>query len=127
MHMKMNNNYYSSVAFYSSVGYLKLLAYLNHLKQLIDGGKCQDPYFGLRIVEVGFEDPYLRCAEYEVIALAVMCLLKKYAYNTGFEYGKFTIGYVMNIPTRDVSYNIGTTIYLNDSSGNVSLRLTLKY
>ena len=59
MQMKMKNNYYSSVASYSLVGYLKLLAYLNRLKQLIDGEKCQDPYFGLRIVELGFEYPYL--------------------------------------------------------------------
>lgn len=47
-----------------------------------------------------------------------MRLLMKYAYNTGFEYGKFTIGYVMKIPTGDVSYTIGKAISLNDSSGN---------
>lgn len=111
---------YASYASYSSVGYSKSMfnGYLNRLTQLIDREKCKDPYLGLRIAEVGFQKPYLRCADYDVIALAVMRLLMKYAYNTGFEYGKFTIGYVMKIPTGDVSYTIGKAISLNDSSGN---------
>ncbi|GLJ53900.1 hypothetical protein SUGI_1151380 [Cryptomeria japonica] len=94
-------------------------AYLNHFKWLIDWEKYLDPYVGLRIVEVGFKAPYLQCVDYEMIALAVLQLLMKYAYNTEFEYGKFTIGYVMKIPTGDVAYTIGTAISLNDKSGNV--------
>lgn len=88
------------------------------LNQVIDQENCNDPYSGLRIAEVVFKEPYLRCADYEVIALAVMRLLMKYIYNTEFDHGKFTIGYVMKIPTGEVSYIIGRSISLNDSSGN---------
>ena len=42
-----------------------------------------------------------------------------YVYYTGFDYAKFTIGYLMDIPTGDVTYNIGTTISLKDSIGKV--------
>ena len=96
----------------------KFNGYLNLLKQLIAWEKCQDPYVGLRIAEVELKKPYLRCADYEVIALAVMRLLMMYAYNTVFYKGKFTISYRMKIPTRDVSFTVGTAISLKDSSGN---------
>lgn len=92
--------------------------YWNRLQQLIDWEKCKDPYLGLRIAEVKFKEPYPQCADIEVITLAVMRLLMKYVYNTGFQYGKFTISYVMKIPTGDVSFTIGNAISLNDSSGN---------
>jgi hypothetical protein len=108
-----------STSSYSTVGYSKSVfnGYLNLLKRLIDFEKCKDPYKGMRIAEVVFKEPYLRCADYEVIALVVMRLLMKYAYNTGIEYsGKFTVGYVMKIPTGDVTYTIGSAISLNDSS-----------
>ena len=95
-------------------------AYLDRLKQLIEWERCLDPYVGLRIAEVRFKQPYLRCADYEMITLAVLLLLMKYAYNTEFEYGKFTISYVMKIPTGDVAYTIGTAISLNDQSGHAA-------
>lgn len=112
---KKNSSYY-----YSSIGYSKSVfdGYLNRLKLLIDREHCKDPYLGLRIAGVVFKEPYLRCADYEVIALLVMRLLMKYAYNTGFKNGKFTIGYVMKIPTGEVEYTIGTAISLTSSSGN---------
>lgn len=93
-------------------------AYLDRLKLLIDWVACQDPYVGLRIASVGFRAPYLQCADYEMIALVVMQLLMKYAYNIEFGSGKLTISYVMKIPTGDVIYTIGTAISLNDKSGN---------
>lgn len=105
---------------FGNVGYSKLMfnVYIFRLKAIIDWDKCKDPYFGLRIAEVRFKEPYLRCADYEVISFKVMRLLMKYVYNKRFEYGKFTIGYVMKIPTGDVSYTIGRAISLNDDSGN---------
>lgn len=57
----------------------------------------------MREASVTFREPYLRCIEYEVIALAVMLLLLKCAYHTGASYGKFTIGYVMRIPIDKTS------------------------
>lgn len=73
----------------------------------------------MRIAKVGFKEPYLGGADCEVLALAVMRLLMKCAYNTGSDYGKFTIGYVMQIPRGEVSYTIGRAISLEDSVGNV--------
>lgn len=92
--------------------------YLNRLNNSIDREKCKDPYLGLRIAEIRFKEPYPRCADYELIALAVMRLLMMYVYNTEFAYGKFTIGYNMKISTGEVSYTIGKAISLNDDSGN---------
>lgn len=108
-----------STASYSSVGYSNHFKnVIDTLNKVIDWEKCKDPYSELRIAEVRFKEPYLTCVEYELIALLVMRLLIKYAYNTRFNYGKFTIGYVMKLPTGDVSYIIGNAISLNDSSGN---------
>lgn len=73
--------------------------YLNSLNRIKYRDKCKDPYLGLRIAEERFQEPYLRCSEIELITIAVMRLLMMYVYNTGFEYGKFTIGYYMKIPT----------------------------
>lgn len=95
-------------------------AYLNRLKLLIDWEKCLDPYVGLRIAEVGFKAPYLQCADYEMIVLVVLQLLMKYAYNIEFKKGRFTIGYVMKIPTGDVAFTLGTAIELKDKSGNAA-------
>jgi hypothetical protein len=71
----------------------------------------------LGIAEVRFTEPYLRCADCEVITLAVMRLLMKYVYNTGYKKAKLTIGYIMKIPTEkgEVSYTISKyAISLND-------------
>ena len=73
---------------------------------------------GLRIAELVFQSPYLRCADYHVIALAVMRLLMKYGYSTVFDRGKFTIGYRLKQPTGGVNFTIGPAISLNDPSGN---------
>lgn len=104
------------------VGYSKTQfnVYLNRLNHIIDSQKCKDPYLGLRIAEVRFKEPYLLCTDIEVIALAIMRLLMKYVYSTVFEYGKFTIGYVMKIPTGEgeVTYTIGDAISLVDKSGD---------
>lgn len=112
---------YSSAS-YSQVGYSKSMfnGYWNRLLQLIDREKCREPYLGLRLAEVGFKEPYLRCADFDVIALAVMRLLMKYIYNTTFSDGKFTIVYKLKMPKRkgDVSFTIGNAISLKDSCGN---------
>ena len=59
--------------------YTKHMSMLHYLKQLIEEEIFQEPYVGLRIAEYRFKKPYLCCADYEVIALAVMRLLMKYA------------------------------------------------
>lgn len=108
----------NSTASYSSstVAFMKSFydGYWDRLMQLINYETYRDPYLGLRIAEVEFIKPYLRCIDYSVIALAVMRLLIKYAYSNVFEYGKFTIGYVMKItPTSEVSFIVGKAISLN--------------
>ena len=99
--------------------YTKYMSMLNYLKQLIEEEIFLDPYVGMRIAEYRFKKPYLCCANYEVIALAVMRLLMKYAYNTGSSFGKFTIGYITKIPTGkgNVSYSIGKAISIYYKSG----------
>lgn len=71
--------------------------------------------FIYRIVNVGFKKPYPVCGQYELIALIVMKLLLKYAYNRGFYNGKFTIGYTVLKPGGDVNYSVlDTAISLYD-------------
>lgn len=109
----------NSTASYSSIGYSNNFKNLiDILNRVIDWERCIQPYSGLIIAEVGFKEPYLLSADYELIALLVMRLLIKYAYNREYEYGKFLIGYVLKLPTGDVTYMIGHAISLNDSSGN---------
>lgn len=91
--------------------------YWKRLDKLIDWEKFKDPYLGLRIAQVGFKEPYLRGIDCELLTLAVMRLLMKFVYNTGFEYAKFTISYVMKIPTGEISYTIGSAIPLVDDCG----------
>jgi len=52
------------------------------LEDLIDREYFKDPHLGLRIAGVDFQEPYLRCQETTIIALAVMRLLIKFVYNT---------------------------------------------
>jgi len=92
-------------------------AALIRLNSSIESEHCRDPYNALRVVELKFR-PYVKCADCEVISLAVMRLLMKYVYHLGLSHGKFTIGYVMKIPKGDdVSYSVGSAISLNDSNG----------
>ena len=116
--MKTNFNFCASYSTSSVDKKLVFDGYLNRLKMVIMSEKCLDPYLGKRIAEYQFQKPYLRCVDSVVITLAVMRLLMKYAYNLDFEYAKFTIGYVMRIPTGDVSYTVGTAISLKYSSGD---------
>jgi hypothetical protein len=44
-----------------------------------------------------FDEPDLRCTETTQITFGIMKLLIKYAYNTGFEHGYFTIGYHIHV------------------------------
>lgn len=93
--------------------------YILRLRQIINSEYCKDPYDGLRIVQLTFKPPYVRCTEVELISLAIMILLIKYAYNAGFNYGKFTIGYVIKLPTGDLSFIVTKrAILLTDSQGN---------
>lgn len=131
----VNNNFNNFTASYSSVGYKDSIkykksvftGYLNRLNRVIDWDKCKEPYSGLILAEVRFKYPYLQCADYEVIALAVLQLLMKYAYHTKYENGKFTIGYTMIIPKGEgkdgkgegeISYILGNAINIYDSRGN---------
>ena len=92
-------------------------AYLDRLNRLKKGEKCWDPYEGLRIARIDFKPPYLQCADYEMILLVVLQLLMKHVYNTTeFESGQFTIGYVMKIPSGEVTYIIGKAVPLNGNA-----------
>lgn len=89
------------------------------LEDFISRESFKDPYPELRIAVVEFYEPYLRCLDTTIIALAIMRLLIKYVYITEFKYGKFTIGYNMIKPNGEpVSFIIGRAIELVDESGN---------
>ncbi|KAF6173516.1 hypothetical protein GIB67_042646 [Kingdonia uniflora] len=112
-------------------GVFKSKAMLEHslkrLKSVVDRVSCTNPYLGLRNARMDFKNPYLLCSYYELIILAIMQLLLKYAYNQEFKYAKFTIGYVMRVPSGsgEVSYTIGSTISLNDYSGKAHPNITI--
>ncbi|KAF6174742.1 hypothetical protein GIB67_041749 [Kingdonia uniflora] len=88
---------------------------LKCLKSVVDRDSFHDPYLGLRIARIDFKKPYLLCSQYELIVLAIMKLLIKYAYNQEFKYAKFTIGYIMNVPSGDVPYIIGSYLMFSES------------
>lgn len=69
-----------------------------------------DPYSGLRIARIDFNMPLLRCSDCDLIVLAVMRLVIKYAYTTESDYWKFTISYAMKIPTGEVPFTISDAI-----------------
>lgn len=76
------------------------------LLHLIKNEYYTDPYSGLRIARMKYNIPLLRCIDCDQIVFAVMRLLIKYAYTTESDYGKFTISYVMVIPTGEVSFTV---------------------
>ncbi|KAF6152893.1 hypothetical protein GIB67_002978 [Kingdonia uniflora] len=100
---------------------------LKRSKSIVDSVSCTNPYLGLRNARMDFKNPYLLCSYYELIVLAIMQLLLKYAYSQEFKYAKFTIGYVMKVPSGSgkVSYTIGSAIILNDSSGKAHPNITI--
>lgn len=69
-----------------------------------------DPYPGLRIARVDFNMPFFRCIDCDLILFAIMRLLIKYAYTTKCDYGKFTISYVMRIPSGEVPFTISKAL-----------------
>lgn len=103
----------------------------SRLIRSIDKENSKAPYLGLREASITFREPYLRCIDSEVIALAVMLLLLKCAYHTGASYGKFPIGYVMSIPIdetsqvkkvtykENISFTIGKSIPLTEKCDNM--------
>ncbi|XP_059645954.1 DNA polymerase-like [Cornus florida] len=107
----------------SPVGYYSKEVFYYHLsvlRSVIDRESSSEPYEGLIIAQYDFKEPYLQCSDIDVIALAVMCLLLKYAYSCHFDYAKCTIGYRMKIPTGDVSYTVGSAFSLLDSHGTAA-------
>lgn len=92
--------------------------------ELINYENCNDPYSGLRIAEERFNEPYLQCTECDIIALAIMRLLVKYAYTVECDKCKFTIGYVMKNSKNSLSGEVESStickkaISVKDSSGN---------
>ncbi|KAF6154089.1 hypothetical protein GIB67_035635 [Kingdonia uniflora] len=99
---------------------------LKRLKSAVDRDSFHDPYLGLRIARIDYKKPYMLCSQYELIVLAIMQLLIKYAYSQEFKYAKFTIGYIMKVPSGDVPYIIGFAIRLNDNSiGNAHPNMTI--
>ncbi|KAF6139864.1 hypothetical protein GIB67_009711 [Kingdonia uniflora] len=100
---------------------------LKHLKSIVDRVSCTNPYLGLRNARMDFKKPYLLCSYYELIVLTIMQLLLKYAYSQKFKYAKFTIGYVMKVPSGsgEVSYTIGSAISLNAFSGKAHPNITI--
>lgn len=104
----------------------ELSSYFKQIKDLITDYKVSEPYLGLRIAGVELKEPYLSCAEYELISLVVMLLLMKYVYNTNisnirFYYCKFTIVFTIIIPKgiERVSFTVDRCISLLNDSGFV--------
>jgi hypothetical protein len=100
--------------------------YIRRLRELTDFEVCQDPYDGQRIVKLTFKQPYVRCVEVDLISFAIMRLLIKYAYRAGFQTGKFTIGYVIVVPTGEVSFTVTKrAISLSGSQGETGPNLNV--
>lgn len=72
------------------------------------------PFSGLRIASINFHSPFISCNDCDKIVFSIMILLLRYALPTESDYGKFTITYVMKIPTGDVPYTIGKAIPFRD-------------
>lgn len=66
-----------------------------NLLELIKDEYCNRPCSGVIVCGLNFKEPYLRCNQCELIVIAVLHLLIKYAYTTVSNYGKFTISYVL--------------------------------
>ncbi|XP_054789359.1 DNA polymerase-like [Prosopis cineraria] len=81
------------------------------------------PYPGLIISGITFHTPFLRCND--LIVLAVLRLLIKYAYTTESDYGKFTISYVMSTPTGEVSFTISNAIPFREDGQDLPYPYTL--
>ncbi|XP_022849082.1 uncharacterized protein LOC111371371 [Olea europaea var. sylvestris] len=80
-----------------------------------------DPYPGLRNAKVDFNMPFLRCIDCDLILFAVMRLLIKYAYTTKCDYGKFTISYVLKIPTGEVPFAISNAFTFREDGKDLSV------
>lgn len=78
------------------------------------------PYPGLKICRITLNMPFLRSNDCDLIVLAVMRLLIKYAYTTESDYGKFTISYVMRIPTGEVPFTICKGIPFREDGQDLS-------
>lgn len=89
----------------------RLRALYYNLDELINVEYWDVPYSGLRIAGMIFNPPFLRCNECNLIVLAVMRLLIKYAYTTESTFGKFTITYVLETPSfGSIPYSINDSI-----------------
>lgn len=66
-----------------------------------------------------FKKSFLRCNSCDLIVLAFMRLLIKYAYTTESDYGKFTISYVMKIPTGEVPFTIGKAMTFRENGKDI--------
>lgn len=89
----------------------KIMALYNNLLFSIEREYCSRPHPGLIIAGLIFKEPYLRCNQCDLIVLAVLYLLIKCAYTTESTHGKFTIGYVLDVPSiGEISFTLSESI-----------------
>lgn len=89
----------------------KIMALNYNLVLSIEREYCDRPYPGLIIAGLIFKDPYLRCNQCDLIVIAVLYLLIKYAYTTESTHGKFTICYVLKVPQiSEISFTLSESI-----------------
>ncbi|PRQ23031.1 putative ATP synthase, F0 complex, subunit A [Rosa chinensis] len=87
------------------------MALYNNLLFSIEREYCSRPHPGLIIAGLIFKEPYLRCNQCDLIVLAVLYLLIKCAYTTESTHGKFTIGYVLDVPSiGEISFTLSESI-----------------
>jgi len=87
---------------------------------LIAEEKYHSPLESIRIAEFRFKKPYLKCVEIEVISLAGMILLMKYAYNSGFRSIKFTIHYgLIHTNNERADFTAGNAILVKADNAEV--------
>lgn len=82
---------------------------------------CVDPYHGLRIATVNLSGQSLMCSNCEEIVSIIMYLLIKYAYPVNTDFGKFTIHYVMKIPTGEIPFSICKAITFREGNKDLSV------
>lgn len=104
------NRYYSSINYYY---------YWERLQNCIENVRWKNRFPGNLYASTSFKEPYPRIVDFELLTFAFIQLLEQYAYNIDSKYVKFTMGYIMNLPTtNDITYTLGRAIPLYDNLGN---------
>lgn len=94
-------------------------AYWNRLLCSIDYIRWKEPYTGSLYASISFGDPSPSAIDCEVLTLAFLLLIEKYAYRIETSYMKITLGYRMQLPSSaDFSFTLCKALPLCDEKGN---------